>query len=86
MIERLFPKGSSLFLLPLLHPVFSDCQFEDYWFNDTAEITHYQLELMRSGEVHPGHAVLIFVTEPFTTRKQIKADPPYTSWKKVQTV
>ncbi len=46
--------------------------FNDYWYSGEAELTRYQLEQARYGEVHKGDAVLIFVTEDFWTDKQVK--------------
>ncbi|PKP51203.1 MAG: septum formation inhibitor Maf [Bacteroidetes bacterium HGW-Bacteroidetes-12] len=51
-------------------------EFNAYWFNNEAELTSYQLEQARYGEVHQGNAVLIYVTEPFSEKKQVKADNP----------
>ncbi len=51
-----------------------DKDFHAYWYNHGAEITRFELEQSRYGEIHPGHAVLIFVTEPFLPDKQVKAD------------
>lgn len=51
-------------------------QFGKYWNRGKAEITSYDLEQARYGEVHPGEAVTIFVTEPFDPKKQVKADKP----------
>jgi hypothetical protein len=56
-------------------PVFSDA-FGDYWYQGKAEITSYDLSQARYGEIHPGHAVLIFVTEDFSASKQVKLDHP----------
>lgn len=50
--------------------------FAAYWYQGLAEITSYDLEQARYGEVHPGEAVLIFVTEPFLEAEQVKADDP----------
>lgn len=50
--------------------------YENYWYNYGAEITRYQLEQARYGEIHKGDAVLIFVTEGFLPDKQVKADNP----------
>ncbi len=47
-------------------------EFHDYWYSGDAELTRYQLEQARYGEVHKGDAVLIFVTEDFWTDKQVK--------------
>jgi hypothetical protein len=48
--------------------------FKDYWYVGEAEITSYKLEQARYGELRDGHAVLIFVTEPFLADKQVKAE------------
>ena len=50
--------------------------FNDYWYSGSAELTGYQLELNRYGEVRNGHAVMVFVTEPFSAEKQVKLDYP----------
>ncbi|MEM6911976.1 MAG: septum formation inhibitor Maf [Verrucomicrobiota bacterium] len=44
-----------------------------YWF-DGAEINRYELQQRCYGELHPGHAVLVFVTEPFLVEEQVKRD------------
>ncbi len=49
-------------------------EFKDYWYAGTAEITSYELEQARYGELRKGKAVLIYVTEPFLEDKQVKAD------------
>jgi hypothetical protein len=66
-----------MFLLSLCLsvPAFSD-EFGDYWYQGKAEITSYELSQARYGESHPGHAVLIFVTEDFSATKQVKLDRP----------
>ena len=46
--------------------------FKNYWYAGEAEITRYQLEQARYGEIRKGDAVLIFVTEDFLTDKQVK--------------
>lgn len=48
--------------------------FSDYWNNGEAEITSYHLEQARYGEVRKGKAVLIYVTEPFNPRDQVKSE------------
>lgn len=50
--------------------------FEGYWSRGLAEITSYRLEQARYGEIHPGQAVLIFVTEDFSRERQVKLDRP----------
>ncbi len=51
-------------------------EFKSYWYAGDAEITSYQLEQARYGQIRDGHAVLIYVTEPFNPEKQVKADYP----------
>jgi len=51
-------------------------QFSKYWYNGDAEITSYKLEQARYGEIRNGTAVMIFVTEPFSPTKFVKADYP----------
>ncbi len=51
-------------------------KFKDYWYSGTAEITSYKIEQARYGEIHEGHAVLVFVTEDFSKKKQVKLDNP----------
>ena len=48
--------------------------FHSYWYNHGAEITRFELEQSRYGEIHPGHAILIFVTEPFLPDIHVKSD------------
>ncbi len=48
--------------------------FKKYWYAGDAEITSYELEQARYGEIRKGKSVLIYVTEPFLPGKQVKAD------------
>ncbi len=48
--------------------------FGDYWYQGLAEITTYDLEQARYGELRDGEAALIYVTEPFSRSKQVKLD------------
>ena len=48
--------------------------FNNYWYAGEAEITSYKLEQARYGEIREGNAVLVYVTEPFLPKKQVKAD------------
>mmetsp|Transcript_438 Transcript_438/g.1803 ORF Transcript_438/g.1803 Transcript_438/m.1803 type:complete len:311 (-) Transcript_438:219-1151(-) len=48
--------------------------FNKYWYAGNAEITSYELEQARYGEIHKGKSVLIYVTEDFNPEKQVKAD------------
>lgn len=46
--------------------------FGEYWYQGVAELTHFQLEQARYGEIREGDAVLIFVTEDFLAQSQVK--------------
>ena len=72
MLLRQLIRVSALTLLGLPHLHAGDA-VRDYWFNG-AEINRYTLSQSRYGEQHPGHAELIFVTEPFLTEQQVKRE------------
>jgi hypothetical protein len=50
--------------------------FKSYWYSGKAEISSFKLEQSRYGEPREGSAVLIFVTEDFSRKKQVKLDNP----------
>jgi hypothetical protein len=50
--------------------------FKNYWYSGKAEVNTYRLEQSRYGETREGKAVLIFVTEDFSQKKQVKLDEP----------
>lgn len=58
--------------------------FHSYWYNHGAEITRFELEQSRYGEIHPGHAILIFVTEPFLPDIHVKSDYESSRKKSIQ--
>lgn len=49
---------------------------KSYWFNGKAEISSYNLEQARYGEIRKGTAIAIFVTEDFSKKHQVKLDNP----------
>lgn len=51
-------------------------EFKNYWYQGEAELSSYNLEQARYGAIHEGKAVLIFVTEDFSRKKQVKLDNP----------
>lgn len=51
-------------------------QFAKYWYQGKAEINVFDLQQSRYGQVRPGKAVMIFVTEDFSKSKQVKLDNP----------
>ncbi len=57
---------------PLEAPAAAD--FGEYWFAGKAEVSRYELQQSRYGEIHPGDAVMIFVTEDFLPKRQVKSD------------
>ncbi|MGI8600118.1 MAG: hypothetical protein ACR2KB_12770 [Chitinophagaceae bacterium] len=50
--------------------------FKRTWYAGKAELSSYTLEQARYGEIRNGEAVLIFVTEDFSTDKLVKLDEP----------
>ncbi|NJX16752.1 septum formation inhibitor Maf [Tamlana crocina] len=48
--------------------------FKNYWYAGEAEISSYKLEQARYGELREGTAVLVYVTEDFLPKIQVKAD------------
>lgn len=61
-------------------------QFASHWYQDKAEISVFDLKQMRYGEEREGEAVMIFVTEDFSKRKQVKLDNPARSGKDARKV
>ncbi len=51
-------------------------EFKQKWYAGKAEISSYDLQQARYGEMREGEAVLIFVTEDFSTDKLVKLDVP----------
>lgn len=48
--------------------------FWGHWSDGKAELNGYHLVQPRYGELREGHAVLVFVTEPFSRAKAVKVD------------
>ncbi len=51
-------------------------EFTQKWYTGKAEISSYDLQQARYGELRNGEAALIFVTEDFSTEKLVKLDEP----------
>ncbi len=51
-------------------------EFKKIWYAGKAELSSFALQQARYGEVRNGEAVLIFVTEDFSTDKLVKLDEP----------
>ncbi len=51
-------------------------EFKQQWYAGKAEVSSYTLLQARYGEIRNGEAVLIFVTEDFSTGKLVKLDEP----------
>ncbi len=51
-------------------------EFNEYWYEGLAELSGYDLKQFRYSEVHEGTATMVFVTEPFSKKKQVKLDNP----------
>ena len=52
----------------------NSASLDPIWFEGNAEISSFELQQNRYNSIHKGEAVLIFVTEPFLTDKQVKND------------
>jgi hypothetical protein len=67
-----------LLFLFLLTPFIGMAQlsptFKKHWFDGFAEINSYELTQSRYGQQRKGKAVLIFVTEDFLAKEQVKAN------------
>jgi hypothetical protein len=50
--------------------------FANYWYQGEAEISSFDVEQSRYGEIRRGEAVMIFVTEDLSKAKQVKLDNP----------
>jgi hypothetical protein len=51
-------------------------KFASHWYQGKAEINVFDLKQMRYGESRKGKAVMIFVAEDFSKRRQVKLDDP----------
>jgi hypothetical protein len=51
-----------------------DVRATGYWLSGSGELTTYKLKQARYGNINEGELILITVTEPFNTRKQVKSD------------
>lgn len=66
---------SLLVTLSLAAPAAADSDaFWRHWSDGQAELSGYHLVQPRYGELREGHAVLVFVTEPFSRSKAVKVD------------
>ncbi|MCB9307797.1 MAG: hypothetical protein H6565_14465 [Lewinellaceae bacterium] len=50
--------------------------FKEYWYRGMAELSTYEVEQERYGEMRRAEQVNIFVTEDFSKSKQVKLDAP----------
>jgi hypothetical protein len=48
--------------------------FGAWWHDGKAELDGYTLEISRYGRTRTGHAVMVYVTEPFSESKRVKVD------------
>ena len=57
-------------------PLLAQTDFGTHWRDGKAELDGYRWSVTRYGQVRNGQAVMIFVTEPFSDAKRVKADDP----------
>ncbi len=53
---------------------FDASAFNGYWNRGAAELSKFELSQARYGELHPGTAVLVYVTEEFLKDRQVKLE------------
>lgn len=70
------PAGATAASLPAVFATVPEKGFNDYWFQGKAEIAVYDVTQDRYGEMRPAQQVMVFVTEDFSARKQVKLDAP----------
>ncbi|MHC4101240.1 MAG: hypothetical protein ACYSW1_10230, partial [Planctomycetota bacterium] len=73
--------GRTAFFVPVLAAVsaqtaVAQTDFSLHWHDGRAELDGYRWTVNRYGEQRTGHAVLIYVTEPFSASKRVKVDDP----------
>jgi hypothetical protein len=61
---------------PIAAIVETTAEFTAHWFDGNAEVSVYNIEQARYGEIHEGQSTMIFVTEPFSKSKHVKLDNP----------
>ncbi|WP_055562151.1 hypothetical protein [Hymenobacter sp. AT01-02] len=79
---RILVAGAAVFLLlacsaapeqpTTVSPKPVSAEFQRYWYAGKAELSRYQLTQNRYDDLHPGEAVLVFVTEDFLPQQQVK--------------
>lgn len=80
-------RTKAFFTIIIIHFLFGSCQFSkkeiknsetlsNEWYKGKAEITSFEIQQARYGELRKGKAVMIFVTEDFSEKKQVKLDYP----------
>ena len=70
---RLF---STMLLAISASQVHGQDDFSQYWYAGDAELSSYNLQQARYGELNQGTAVLIYVSEQLLPKEQVKADNP----------
>ena len=66
--------------------ILEEKEFETYWYQNKAEINIYELDQIRYGQSRKGKAVMIFVTEDFSKKSQVKLDNPNKNLRDAQKV
>jgi hypothetical protein len=75
------PRSSVLALALLLGSVAlparaAEIPFDRYWHDGKAELDGYRLKVSRYGQERAGHAVMVYVTEPFSEARRVKVEDP----------
>ncbi|UCH84607.1 MAG: hypothetical protein JSW50_02620 [Candidatus Latescibacterota bacterium] len=73
---RLTPLVIGMMIFTLMSSAVLAVDFGSHWHDGRAEIDGYRLTVDRYGEERTGTCVMIYVTEPFSESKRVKADDP----------
>lgn len=64
----------ALSILALAVAPTASADFSTWWQDGKAELDGYKLQVSRYGQTRQGHAVMIYVTEPFSETKRVKVN------------
>ena len=64
-----------MFIAGFSQSIRSQSKFNNYWYQGKGEVSVYQLQQARYGKMHKGHVVMVFVTEDFSSSRQVKIEP-----------
>lgn len=66
--------AAAMWVLAMVPAALFAQDFGAHWYDGRAELDGYRLTVSRYGQQRDGHAVMIYVTEPFSKSKLVKVD------------